>query len=159
MKDSDVLIFVLDDNRAMLDLISELLEMEGLTNYKVFTDPNELLQNISLDVRVCIVDYLLQSKMNGIDVIKQIQQYNPACYFIMITGYRNFEVVEAFCNTVIRGRFVLKAEVNMNEKMIKFIREFIEDIKLMEVYYLRKEELVQSIEDLRTLIKRRSDVA
>lgn len=149
-----MLIFILDDDEMMCETIGILLEENGFVNYKIFTKPEDLLIEISLEVRICIIDYNLNNKMNGQDVIDKIKEKNPACYFIMVTGLRSYDVIERFCNTVNRGKFLQKADLDFPQKFLGFLSEILEDIKIMDMFYTQKEELQKSLQYVKTLLKR-----
>lgn len=149
-----VLIFILDDNEMSSETIGILLQENGYLNCKIFTTPEALLREVTMDVRICVIDYRLDHAMNGLDVIDKIRETNPACYFIMISGMKSYEVVEQFCNTVNRGKFLNKGDKDFSGKLIGFLGDIIEDIKIMNLFYNRNEELKKSFEYMKSIIKK-----
>jgi DNA-binding NarL/FixJ family response regulator len=152
-----ILIFILDDDRTMAETISILLEENGFSNHEKFTNPDHLIKALRDEVRICIVDYRLNGPMNGLDVIEEIRKTNPQCYFIMLSGMRSYEVIEQYCNIVMRGKYVTKGELDTDKKIIRFIHEFIEDIKLIRHFYRMRDDINESIKELRDIINKQDN--
>lgn len=150
---SSVLIFILDDDMAD-HTIGILLNENGYLNYKVFTTPEAFLKEMNPDVRICIIDYRLDHALNGLDVIDMVKVANPACYFIMITGMKSYEVIERFCNTVNRGRFLGKDDKDFSGKLLTFLNDIIEDIKIMNLFYTQNEKIKKDFEKIKSIIKK-----
>jgi FixJ family two-component response regulator len=149
---NDILIFILDDDEMEAQELGFWLKENGYPNYKIFTVSKQLLENIDTNGRIFIIDYRLDM-YNGLEVIDKIKQVVPHCYFIMLSGMKDYSIVERFCNSVVRGRYVTKGEPDTNDKIIRFIKEFVEDIQLMETFYKSKEEIVNSIKEVKKIMK------
>jgi FixJ family two-component response regulator len=149
---NDILIIILDDNEEDGELIGRLLNKSGFFNYKIFNVSKTLLENIDPAARIFIIDYRIDM-LNGLEVIERIRQTMPHCYFIMLSGMKDYKVVEDFNNVGLRGKYVTKGEADTDNKIIKFIKEFIEDMQVMERYYKSKDEIVNSIKDIRKIMK------
>jgi ActR/RegA family two-component response regulator len=149
-----VLIFILDDDDMADHTLGILLNENGYLNYKSFTTPEAMLKEMNPDVRICIIDYRLDNALNGLDVIDMVKGTNPACYFIMISGMKSFEVIERFCNTVNRGRFLNKNDNDFSGKLISFLNEIIEDIKIMNLFYNQNEKIKNDFEKIKSIIKK-----
>lgn len=150
-----VLIFILDDDAEMTEhTIGKLISQNGYLCYKIFTTPEAFLKEMNPDVRICIIDYRLDHAMNGLDVIDKIRETNPACYFIMISGMKSFEVIERFCNTVNRGRFLGKDDKDFSGKLLTFLNDILEDIKIMNLFYTQNEKIKNDFEKIKSIIKK-----
>jgi response regulator RpfG family c-di-GMP phosphodiesterase len=149
-----VLIFILDDDEMTTQSIGILLQENGYLNYKLFNNPDALMKEISQEVRIFLIDYRLDGPLNGLDVIDKIKAIHSACYFILISGMKSYEVIERFCNMVNRGRTLSKDDPNFSGKLIKFLSEIIDDIRLMNIFYTGHEEMKKSLQHVKTLLKR-----
>jgi hypothetical protein len=72
----------------------------------------------------------------------------------MVSGMKSFEVIERFCNTVNRGKFLNKDDKDFSGKLLTFLNDIIEDIKIMNLFYNRNEEVKKSIEYIKSIIKK-----
>jgi FixJ family two-component response regulator len=151
---NDILIIILDDNEEDGELLVRLLDKNGFSNNKLFKVSMTLLENIKRipNARIFIIDYRIDA-LNGLEVIERIRKIMPHCYFIMLSGMKDYKVVEDFNNVGLRGKYVTKGEADTDNKIIKFIKEFIEDMQVMEKYYKSKDEIVNSIKDIRKIMK------
>jgi FixJ family two-component response regulator len=151
---NDILIIILDDNEEDGELIGRLLNKSGFSNYKIFNVSKTLLENIDPAARIFIIDYRIDM-LNGLEVIDKIKKILPHCYFIMLSGMKDYKIVEEFNNIGLRGKYVTKGEADTDIKIIKFLKEFVEDMKIMEAFYKTQDELKQSVTDIRNIIKRK----
>lgn len=147
---SEVLIIVLDDDEFDGELIGRLLDKNGFPNYKIFQVSITLLNNIDPNAQIFIIDYKIDA-MNGLEVIERIRKIMPHCYFIMLSGMKDYKIVEVFNNAGLRGKYVTKGEPDTDARIVKFLREFIEDMELMKRVYQSKDELLDSIKDIRKI--------
>lgn len=149
---NDVLIFILDDDMDEAQEIGILLQENGFKNYKIFTLSTSMLENIDSNARIFIIDYKLD-KFNGLQVIEKIKQIVPHCYFIMLSGMKSYSIIEQFDNNVMRGKYITKGEADTNSRIIKFIKEFIDDMKWMKAFYAKADEIYEDMETMRKLNK------
>jgi DNA-binding NtrC family response regulator len=131
----NIAIFVIDDEPDMANAIGEILKFNGIHNYHLFTDPDELLTALHDDVHICIVDYYLKNDLNGMDVIKKVVERNPHCYFVMISGQESKEVVIEFTNTTWGGRYIEKAKGDLTKILAKVVTEIINHIHCVDNIY------------------------
>jgi FixJ family two-component response regulator len=94
------LIDLVDDNEAVVMLIEELLDFNGLKNRRKFDDPvlyeEELRNNPDINPHICIFDHLLKSRLTGLDLTIMMMKRNRECKVIMISALRDADVIEAF---------------------------------------------------------------
>lgn len=149
-------IFILDDDESHLEIINKLLKENNFTNYKLFTDPETMLANIHKNVHICVIDYILHhNDLNGMDVIKQVITTNPYCYFILFSGFRSFDLALEFDHTTMRGHFIVKdGSGKDNILLIKFLRQFIDDIDMIVKTYLFMQHLEEQLNKVETIIKK-----
>ncbi|MCA8878445.1 MAG: sigma-54-dependent Fis family transcriptional regulator [Rhodobacteraceae bacterium] len=91
---SDILI--VDDERDIRELISDILEDEGFTTRKAGTSEEcvaaleEALPNlVILDI------WLKDSKLDGIDILKKVKREHPEVPVVIISGHGNIEIAVA----------------------------------------------------------------
>jgi FixJ family two-component response regulator len=94
------LIDLVDDNEAVVMVIEDLLDLNGLKNRRKFDDPvlyeEELRNNPGINPHICIFDHLLKSRLTGLDLTIMMMKRNKECKIIMISGLRDPDVIEAF---------------------------------------------------------------
>jgi DNA-binding response OmpR family regulator len=101
------LIFLVDDEPALLDLLEVSLQAEGYT-LKKFLDPEEALRafrTARAKPDLLVTDYALPH-MNGLDLIERCRAEHPALKAIMVSGSASAEI--ALGSPVKIDRFVGK---------------------------------------------------
>lgn len=89
-------ILVVDDERDIRELISDILQEEGhttrlawesdMTFEAINSDPPDL---VILDI------WLKESKLDGIDILKKVKRDNPSIPVVIISGHGNIEIAVA----------------------------------------------------------------
>ncbi|MYM53891.1 nitrogen assimilation response regulator NtrX [Thalassovita mangrovi] len=91
---SDILI--VDDERDIRELISDILEDEGYTT-RLAGNSEEAMSEINDEPpALLILDiWLKDSKMDGIDILKTVKRDNPDVPVVIISGHGNIEIAVA----------------------------------------------------------------
>ncbi|MEN8742029.1 MAG: sigma-54 dependent transcriptional regulator [Phaeobacter gallaeciensis] len=91
---SDILI--VDDERDIRELISDILEDEGFATRKA-ANSEECMAEIGQEPpALLILDiWLKDSKMDGIDILKTVKRDNPEVPVVIISGHGNIEIAVA----------------------------------------------------------------
>ncbi|WP_375690650.1 sigma-54-dependent transcriptional regulator [Pseudooceanicola sp. LIPI14-2-Ac024] len=91
---SDILI--VDDERDIRELISDILEDEGLTTRLAGGSDECMAELNSEPPSLMILDiWLKDSKMDGIDILKHVKRNNPDVPVVIISGHGNIEIAVA----------------------------------------------------------------
>ena len=91
---SDILI--VDDERDIRELISDILEDEGLTTRLAGGSDECMAELNSEPPGLMILDiWLKDSKMDGIDILKHVKRNNPDVPVVIISGHGNIEIAVA----------------------------------------------------------------
>ncbi len=78
-------ILVIDDNRAMVDILAVCLDEEGHTVLSALTSDEGLKLVTLFQPELVLLDIVLP-EMNGIEVLKRIRSINPSTRVVMLTG-------------------------------------------------------------------------
>ncbi len=91
---SDILI--VDDERDIRELISDILKDEGFTT-RLASNSDECMSEINaVPPALMILDiWLKDSRMDGIDILKTVKRDNPDVPIIIISGHGNIEIAVA----------------------------------------------------------------
>jgi two-component system, NtrC family, nitrogen regulation response regulator NtrX len=89
-------ILVVDDERDIRDLIGDILEDEG-HGVRLAWDSSSALEEINRAAPdLIILDiWLKDSRLDGIDILKQVRRDNPAIPVVIISGHGNIEIAVA----------------------------------------------------------------
>jgi two-component system nitrogen regulation response regulator NtrX len=91
---SDILI--IDDERDIRELISDILEDEGYTTRKAGTSDECMAEIEAEPPALMILDiWLKDSAMDGIDILKSVKRSHPEIPIIIISGHGNIEIAVA----------------------------------------------------------------
>ena len=89
-------ILITDDERDIRELISDILKDEGYTT-RLAGSSDQCMAEIARDVpALMILDiWLKDSRMDGIDILKQVKREHPEVPIIIISGHGNIEIAVA----------------------------------------------------------------
>ena len=89
-----------DDNEILLKKFSKMIESilinNNLTGQVIFTatNPDDILQFVKYNqVDVLLLDIQLKSSKTGIDLAKEIREFNKNCYLIFITAHLEYAMI------------------------------------------------------------------
>lgn len=91
---SDILI--VDDEKDIRELIADILRDEGFTT-RLAANSDQAVAELNLaEPALMILDiWLKDSKMDGIDILKQVKRNNPDVPVVIISGHGNIEIAVA----------------------------------------------------------------
>lgn len=126
---SDILI--VDDERDIRELISDILEDEGYATRKA-GNSEECMAQLNQDLpSLLILDiWLKDSQMDGIDILKTVKRDNPEVPVVIISGHGNIEIAVA---AIKQGAYdFIEKPFNIDQLMVVIRRA-------MEASQLRRE--------------------
>ena len=89
-------IFVVEDNEFFATLIKQKLEMNDQNEVTLFFNGEDFRNNLHQNPDIVVLDYNLPNS-NGIDLLKEIKNYNQEIKTIIVSGQEKVDVViEAF---------------------------------------------------------------
>ncbi|MEH6361024.1 MAG: response regulator, partial [Amylibacter sp.] len=89
-------ILVVDDEKDIRELVSDILVDEGYTT-RLAADSDETFSAINMEAPdLIILDiWLKESKLDGIDILKTVRRDNPDIPIVIISGHGNIEIAVA----------------------------------------------------------------
>jgi two-component system nitrogen regulation response regulator NtrX len=126
-------ILITDDERDIRELISDILKDEGYTTRLAGTS-DQCMAEIARDVpSLMILDiWLKDSRMDGIDILKQVKREHPEVPIIIISGHGNIEIAVA---AIKQGAYDFIEKPFNIEQLLVVIR------RAMETSRLRRENI------------------
>lgn len=89
-------ILIVDDERDIRELISDILEDEGYTTRLAGTSDEAMAQVNAEKPALMILDiWLKDSNMDGIDILKVVKREHPEVPVVIISGHGNIEIAVA----------------------------------------------------------------
>jgi len=85
-----VRILIVDDDRAICDLMQTLLESDGYS-VKAMSDPTLVEDEVKTGGYHLIILDLMMPKMDGIEVLRRIRKIDSDIAVVIFTGYPNLE--------------------------------------------------------------------
>lgn len=120
-------IFILEDNNTFIETLGELLQHEGITDFKLFTDHNAFMNSLDEETDIVIMDHRLTNEMTALKLLPRIKSKNKNCFIIILSGETSGFVVKNYMNAG-ADRYVIKATSEMREEFIKFINQGIDEM-------------------------------
>lgn len=117
----NIVAFALEDNPLMLEAIGAILEADGVC-HRLFTSPDALMAALHPDVHICIIDYYLNDKSTGLEVMQQVLACNPGCFIIIISGQQDYRIVAELMNND-ANRYVVKGASDFAEQLHRFVQQ------------------------------------
>ncbi len=133
-------ILIVDDERDIRELISDILEDEGFST-RLAGSSDEAVAQVKSDLpALMILDiWLKDSTMDGIDILKMVKREHPEVPVVIISGHGNIEIAVA---AIKQGAYdFIEKPFNIDQLMVVITRA-------METSRLRREN---------TALKRRDD--
>ncbi|MCP5073977.1 MAG: sigma-54-dependent Fis family transcriptional regulator [Rhodobacteraceae bacterium] len=133
-------ILVVDDERDIRELVSDILVDEGYTTRKA-ANSDEAFGAINADPPdLIILDiWLKESRMDGIEILKTVRRDNPDIPVVIISGHGNIEIAVA---AVKQGAYdFIEKPFNIDQLMVVIARA-------MEASRLRRENASLKVRDV-----------
>lgn len=132
-------IFIVEDNELYATLLQHSLESEDKYDIHVFSTAEELFKNIHLNPDIVTIDYNLPDR-NGLEVLKEIKNYNADIQTIILSGQDKVEVVVE-CYKQGASSYIIKNDNTMVD-LAKAVENLSKNASLRkEVDYLREQIL------------------
>ncbi len=99
MKENDIVILIVDDERNHADGIAEALEKAGTKAIVVYNgkDAVEIIRNEKVDI--VVTDLKLGGSIDGLSILEEVAKHNPEMEVILITAYATIDT----CKEAIRA--------------------------------------------------------
>jgi len=138
---SDILI--VDDERDIRELISEILKDEGFTTRLAGNSDDAIAAIDAVPPALMILDiWLKDSRMDGIDILKTVKRENPDVPVVIISGHGNIEIAVA---AIKQGAYDFIEKPFNIEQLLVVIRRAMETSRLRrENQSLKRQDVVQS---------------
>lgn len=115
------LIFIVEDDFMMSEMIYFQLNEEAYTNLESYTSGDKAVENLYKMPDIIICDYHLHGEMNGEAVLKNVKAFSPDIQVIMLSGQEKMEVA---VNSLKFGAFdyVVKDDTAM-DKVVELVKK------------------------------------
>ncbi|WP_312529637.1 sigma-54 dependent transcriptional regulator [Paracoccus sp. (in: a-proteobacteria)] len=137
---SDILI--VDDEKDIRELVSDILRDEGFATRLAANSDQAIAELNTAEPALMILDiWLKDSKMDGIDILKQVKRNNPDVPVVIISGHGNIEIAVA---AIRQGAYdFIEKPFNIDQLMVVITRA-------METNRLRRENATLKRGDARS---------
>lgn len=113
---------VVDDDEAILTLVKNIFNKNGIDNYKVFNNYDALKNELDHSVEIAVIDYFI-GDITGQHVIEHIKQLNHDCQIIIMSGSATMDILIDIINTHMQLSFVDKSKANWGDKLLMFVND------------------------------------
>lgn len=133
-------ILVVDDEKDIRELVSDILVDEGYTTRKAANSDDTFAEINKEAPDLIILDiWLKESKLDGIDILKTVRRDNPDIPVVIISGHGNIEIAVA---AVKQGAYdFIEKPFNIDQLMVVIARG-------METSRLRRENAQLKVRDV-----------
>lgn len=131
------LIFIVEDDVIYQELVKNELEGSDYSNVEIFSSGADCVSNLYKKPDIVMVDYNLDKEMNGIQVLRNVKNFNKNIQVIMFSAQEKLDVI---INSIKYGAYdyVVKNEFAMRrlKRMVASICKWNE--LLFENYKFKK---------------------
>jgi len=118
-------IFLVDDDVLCLNLYKQFLKQLGYNNVHLFDNGNDCLQSLApQQPDIIFLDYNMDD-LNGLDVLRQIKQFNPSIIVLFISGQEDILIA---VKTIQQGALDYIVKSSLNPDNLKTIMERVESL-------------------------------
>lgn len=125
---NDIRGHVLDDDKEMNEMLAEIFRLHGLPNIHFYDNTDKFLSETDGNVHLCLIDYLLDGPLTGLDVARIIKKKYPKCKIIFVSGQTSLKVMKELINIGIDG-YVDKDEHDYMECVSEMVTNKLAEIK------------------------------
>ena len=122
---TDILIFIIDDNIEILKLVQKKLNNENYMNVLTFSAFKEFHDALHLKPEIVVLDNYLSKEQNGVEEsiinFKSLKEKLPETEFIILSGEGDKEIIREYINSGVYG-YIVKDTGSM-DKLISSIRQ------------------------------------
>lgn len=136
-------ILIVDDERDIRELVSDILKDEGYTT-RLAANSDECMAEVTNDPpSMLILDiWLKDSNMDGIDILKTIKVENPEIPIVIISGHGNIEIAVA---AIKQGAYdFIEKPFNIDQLLVVIRRAMETSLLRQENVELRNKEVTSS---------------
>ncbi len=107
------------------------------------------------EVYICIVDFTLDAKINGLELIEVVSKINDHCWFIMLSGLvpgpQREKVLMKFMNISHGSRFIEKALTDTYTILLSTINEIKNHINIIASFYKNQGEIMDELSKIKNV--------
>lgn len=82
---TNIYVHIVEDDHDQASYVAVLLQKAGITNYKIFVEPEEFLKS-GENIDICILDYrFANSGLTGLEITEELLERNRWCRVIIVT--------------------------------------------------------------------------
>lgn len=120
----NIMIYAVDDDviwRKYIEMALSECDTEGENAYKVYDNPNTMLEEWTPDVHMCIIDHCLIGPLTGLEVVKLVHKKNPICHTILLSSQTDMSVVKEALNLGVNN-YVDKSDKHAFRDLCKYVQ-------------------------------------
>lgn len=125
----NIMTYLLDDDKDITELMRDVFKENGLENVQFFNKGRDFIENLNEDVHIAVVDHYLNNGVTGLDVLMKVNEINPDCIKIAVSGLTDEKIIIEYINKGGVTHWVRKDNENYLEELVKYINEIIPMIK------------------------------
>ncbi len=90
MQETSKLIFLVDDDKVIINLLEYVFQGKNGYNIKSFLSGEECISNMHMNPDIVVLDYILNASdlnaLNGLETLEKIKKTNPDVSVIILSG-------------------------------------------------------------------------
>lgn len=136
---NELKIFLVDDDLFYLNLMSQILSKQSITDITKFDSGFKCLDKLDEKPDVIFLDYSMDT-LDGYEVLKKIKRYDPNIYVVMVSAQEDIEIA---VESLKHGAFDYIQKGNDSEEKVKKVLKKI--VKVKKILEQSKPTLIKKI--------------
>lgn len=137
-------LFLIDNDKEMLDLVIEGLHKNNIVNYKEFHDVDAALESIGYDMNVILLDHYLNNGRTGVEVTIELKKRNRNNFIIGFSAVEDPKILKKYINSDI-DRWIDKSLIDSQRGMMIVNAQIVEYVTEGVVTIREKKEQINQL--------------
>ena len=133
-------LLIIDDEKSIVESLCRALQGEGL-ELLTCHDPEKALLSIKEHIPEVVISDLKMPRMDGLELLARIKEFNPSIQVIMITGHGT---IDDAVTAMKKGAYDFIAKPFNKQSILAVVHRAFEKTSLMQENFLLKEKLKKS---------------
>lgn len=103
MQENSKLIFLVDDDKVIINLLEYVFQGKNGYNIKSFLSGEECISNMHMNPDIVVLDYILNASdltaLNGLETLEKIKETNPDVSVIILSGCTDEQINKEMIKT------------------------------------------------------------
>lgn len=119
---ANIFLMAVDDDDSALEMLKYVLDENGVTKYSLSQTKEQFYKLKNSDINLILIDHRLYGDDAGLEIIKEVRQWNEENYIIIMSGVKDFDIAIQYTNLG-ANKFLYKYWPDFKDRLVSALRE------------------------------------